>query len=395
MAKPKPGKLLLFAAILSGLGVGTLFIGPRVAHTLADDGSRPITVDHYVSVHSTVPVIAGQFAEIYVRERLRPGAILRAPSVAGRVVLFVHGAGTPAEVAFDVPYQDYSWMNYLAEAGFDVFAMDTTGYGRSTRPATMNDPCNLSREQQATLIPGLLSAPCAPSYSHQLTTIASDWNDIGAAIDYIRALRHVEQVSLIAWSLGGPRAGGYAAQHPEKVQRLVLLAPAYNRKFATAAPEQLPAEGAAMNSQSLSEFTANWDRQVGCENQYDPGTSESVWSELIQSDPVGATWGPGVRRAPNVTVWGWNAEMLAKTQSPILMITGEHDKQVPSERVRDLYADAPAHKNVFIDLACSSHNAMWEKNHLLMFRASLEWLTHGTVQGKQEGMLRVGYADSK
>ena len=68
-------------------------------------------------------------------------------------MLFVHGAGTPAEVAFDVPYQDYSWMAYLARAGFDVFSMDMTGYGRSTRPAAMNDPCNLSREQQALFVP--------------------------------------------------------------------------------------------------------------------------------------------------------------------------------------------------------------------------------------------------
>ena len=29
------------------------------------------------------------------------------------------------------PYQDYSWMAYLAHAGFDVFSMDMTGYGRS------------------------------------------------------------------------------------------------------------------------------------------------------------------------------------------------------------------------------------------------------------------------
>ena len=34
-------------------------------------------------------------------------------------------------------------------------------------------------------------------------------------------------------------------------------------------------------------------------------------------------------------------------------------------------------EKVFIDLGCSSHNAMWEKNHLLLFRASLEWLTAG------------------
>jgi fermentation-respiration switch protein FrsA (DUF1100 family) len=87
--------------------------------------------------------------------------------------------------------------------------------------------------------------------------------------------------------------------------------------------------------------------------------------------------------------------MAAKTQIPILMVSGEHDKQVPTDRVRELYADLASHQKVFIELACSSHNAMWEKNHLLLFRASLEWLGQGTVNGKQEGMLRVGFEDAK
>jgi pimeloyl-ACP methyl ester carboxylesterase len=363
--------------------------------SIADDGEHLLTVDHYVSVNSIVPSMVGQIAQIYVRERVRAGTVLRVASVSDRVALFVHGAGTPAEVAFDMPYQDYSWMAYLAQAGFDVFAMDMTGYGRSTRPTAMNDPCNLAREQQTTFIPSLLSAPCAPSYPHQMTTIGSDWNDINAVVDYIRALRHVNQINLVAWSLGGPRSAGYAAQHPEKLQKLVLLAPGYTRALQTNAPTQLPAEGTAMNTQSHEEFTANWDRQVGCQDQYDPAASESVWSEMIKSDPVGATWGPGVRRAPQVTTWGWNAEIVAKTQIPMLMVSGEHDRQVPSERVRELYSDLGSHQKVFIDLACSSHNAMWEKNHLLLFRASLEWLTRGSVNGKQEGMLRLGYENAK
>jgi len=368
---------------------------PLARITSADDAERLLIIDHYVSVHSTVPSVAGQITEMYVRERIQARAVLRDAPLADRVVLFIHGAGTPAEVAFDVPFQDYSWMAYLAQAGFDVFAMDTTGYGRSTRPAAMNDLCNLAREQQSGFVPLFLSAPCAPSYPHQLTTIASDWNDIGAVIDYIRVLRHVDRINLVAWSLGGPRAAGYAVQHPEKVQKLVLLAPAYLRTRSASAPTQLPADGAAMNTQTHEEFIANWDRQVGCQNQYDPSASESVWSEMIKSDPVGATWGPGVRRAPQVTTWGWNADIAAKTQIPMLMASGEHDKQVPTERVRELYADLPSHQKVFIELACSSHNAMWEKNHLLLFRASLEWLTKGSVNGKQEGMLRLGYDDTK
>ncbi len=244
---------LLFAALAAAL-----------APLAADDGGRLLTIDHYVRVTSTVPAIAGQQVPIYVRERVLAGAALRGAPSANRVALFVHGAGTPAEVAFDVPQPDYSWMAYLAQAGFDVFAMDTTGYGRSVRPAAMTDPCNLAKDRQVPFAP----TPCAPSYPHAMTTIASDWNDINGVVDYIRALRHVDRVSLLAWSLGGPRAGGYAAQHPEKVDKLVLLAPAYNRG-APAAPPAAAATGAAFNTQSRTEFYANWDRQVGCPAQYD------------------------------------------------------------------------------------------------------------------------------
>src|ERR1700691_2790787 len=357
----------------------------------ADDGSRLLRLDHYVEVHSAVPAIAGQTTQIYVREVVEAATVLRGGPTPDRVALFIHGAGTPAEVSFDVPYQDYSWMAYLAHAGFDVFSMDMTGYGRSSRPAPMNDPCNLSREQQAGFIPALIPAPCSPSYPHQLTTLASDWNDIGTVVDYLLALRHVERVSLLGWSLGGPRAAGYASGHPEKVRHMVLLAPAYNRAASAGPPPQVPADGAAMTTQSHDEFTANWARQTGCSDQVDPAASDSVWEQMVASDLVGATWGTGVRRAPQVTSWGWNGAAVAKMKTPVLMVTGAHDKQVPSERVRNLYQDLGSSQKVLVDLACSSHNAMWEKNHLLLFRASLEWLTKGTVNGSEQGTLKLGY----
>ena len=357
-----------------------------VGAAYADDSDRLLTIDHYVRVTSIVPAIAGQPAQLYVRERALAGGALRAASFNDRVVLFVHGAGTPAEVAFDVPYQDYSWMAFLARAGFDVFSVDMTGYGRSTRPAPMNDPCNLAKDRQA----GFVAAPCAPGYPHTLTSMASDWSDVDAAVNYIRALRHVDRVSLVAWSRGGPRAGGYAAQHPDKVRRLVILAPAYDRTTSAAAAGSTLADGVPMNTQSRQDFDANWDRQVGCADQYDSAAANSVWSEMLASDPVGATWGPGVRRAPE-TAGTWAPSMAAKLTTPFLMISGVHDKQVAQDRVRDLYADLGSSEKVFVDLACSSHNAMWERNHLLLFRASLEWLTQGTVNGMKSGMLKLGY----
>src|SRR5262249_13883629 len=144
----------------------------------------------------------------------------------------------------------------------------------------------------------------------------------------IRALRHVDKISLIGWSLGGPRAGGYAAQHPEKIHKLVLLAPAYSPNASPTPPSTVPGNGAAFNTQSRTEFDANWDRQLGCPNQFDPGARESVWSNMIASDPVAATWGPGVRRAPNTTTWGWNAAMARQVKSPTLLVSGAHDAQV-------------------------------------------------------------------
>src|SRR3954463_3784159 len=100
---------------------------------------------------------------------------------------------------------------------------------------------------------------------------------------------------------------------------------------------------------------------------------------MLESDPVGATWGSGVRRAPQVTTWGWNRAAVAKVQAPTLMVAGAHDKQVRPERVKELSADLGARQKVFVDLGCSSHNAAWELNHLLLFWASLEWLVRDAV----------------
>ena len=355
--------------------------------TTGEDSQHILTVDHYVANRSTVPTIAGQTVQLYVRERVKPATIQRGALRDDRMVLFVHGAGTPAEVAFDVPYADYSWMAYLAAAGFDVFSMDMTGYGRSTRPHLMNEVCNLSAEQQT----ALGGTPCEATHNAQLTTIASDWDDIDAVVEYLRALRGVPSVHLVGWSLGGPRAGGYASRNPNKVGKLVLLAPAYSRDSAQQPPQPNPAQGVAFNAQSHADFTANWERQVGCANQYEPETATAVWRAMLESDPVGATWGQGVRRAPNTTSWGFGRAAVERMRTPTLMVAAIHDKQIAPERVHDYFADLGAENKVLLDLGCASHNAMWETNHLLLFRASLEWLTAGTVEGMAQGTVRLGY----
>ena len=342
-----------------------------------------VTRDHRVPVISAVPAIAGQRAELYVRERVRGEAGPRGRH--GKVVLFVHGAGTPAEVGFDVPAEGYSWMAHLAAAGYDVFSVDMTGYGRSTRPPQMADRCNLSTAQQQ-----LFGMDCAPTYPGALTNIESDWHDIGTAVDYIRKLRQVDRVSLIGWSQGGPRAGGWAALHPERVEKLVLLAPAYNAAAGSEAPS-LPVPGPVFNTQSHEEFLANWQRQAPCAGQLEPAAADAVWGAMLESDPVGAGWTPAVRRAPIASSgWGWSRQRVQRMSTPTLLLVGEHDGQVDPARVRELHTDLGSKHKVLVTLGCASHNAMWEKNRRLMFDASLEWLEKGTVNGQPSGSLRLG-----
>jgi pimeloyl-ACP methyl ester carboxylesterase len=145
-----------FMVIIRASALSLLIVA--LAAAAPPESEHLIGVDHYVLVHSAVPAIQGQTAAIYVREVVLPGTVARDRALGDKVVLFIHGAGTPAEVSFDAQYGDYSWMAFLAKAGLDVFAMDMTGYGRSTRPAAMNDPCNLSKEQQAGFVPGLIGA---------------------------------------------------------------------------------------------------------------------------------------------------------------------------------------------------------------------------------------------
>ena len=83
--------------------------------------------------------------------------------------------------------------------------------------------------------------------------------------------------------------------------------------------------------------------------------------------------------------------MITETATPMLLVAAAHDAQVLPARVKELYEDVGAKRKVYVDLACSSHNALWEKNRLLLFQASVEWLTKGTVNGSEQGIIRLGY----
>ena len=352
-----------------------------------------ITVERFVPHVSSVPANEGELVGLYLREKLSASTLesIRAGErPEGRIVLFVHGNSVPSIPDFDLPYRNYSWMAYLADAGFDTFAMDQSGYGHSPRPM-MASPCNMSDEDQQVLMPSALKSTCAPQYRHRLTNSASDWDEIDAVVDYILELRDVDKVSLIGWSWGGIRTGGYAARHPEKVDKLILYAPGYERNGPSHAPDVLPGSGVPMTLQTRDALmNARWRDRTQCEDQIDDGIQSVVWQEIMSFDSYGSAWRPeGVMRVRRGDYWGWNSEYAARVSAPTLILIGDRDFLLPV--VRELYPDLTGtQRKVMAIMECATHFAVWEKTqYRFMHRASKEWLQSETLNGRQQGIVEI------
>jgi pimeloyl-ACP methyl ester carboxylesterase len=348
-------------------------------------------IEYGVPHTSTVSANLGQQVRLYVREVFaaksgRHGS--GGPKSRAEVVLFAHGGSLPSVPDYDLQFEDYSWAEFLAQAGFDVFMMDQTGYGFSPRP-TMNDPCNASPAQQALLVPNPLEAPCPPNHPSGLTTTESDVDEVNTVVDFIRRLRGVDRVHLIGWSGGGPRIGVFAARHPEKVDKLVF--------YATGAFEA-PASPWSMNLQTHQGlFEGRWDAEVGCENQFDPKIRPAIWRTTMSFDLLGSTWGTpdynpiasptgGLMRFPSVA-YRFTPAQAAQIEAPSLLIVGEFDGALTL--TRDLYGLLGTHHKVLIEVACASHFLVWERQHDVLLEASRAWLQRGSIRGLEQGVITV------
>ena len=243
------------------------------------------------------------------------------------------------------------------------------------------------------MTPNPLSGPCETTYPFGLTTVQSDWDEMDTVVDYIRELRGVDRVSLVGWSAGGRRTGGYAARHPDKVDKLFLYAPGYGRNGVSEAPADLPRPGVPMRLQTLETLTqGRWQDNVVCENQVDPGIREVIWRTIMAFDSLGSVWGPpeGVMRvrAGNPS-WGWNRDYAAKVTAPTMIVVGEQDN--PGSRGALLADLTGTDSKVLVTMACATHFAVWEASqYKFMHRASLEWLSDGTYRGRRNGTFQVG-----
>ena len=191
----------LFAAIVAvaALSLQSCALSPSAAEAPA---ALPLAMEEFM-----VPSDPG--IQVYVRNK-HPAGVSQFES--SKVVLYVHGATYPSETAFDLRLDGVSWMEYIAQRGYDVYLVNMRGYSRSTKPPEMSEP---------------------PEKNPPPGRVDQGVRDVAAAVEFIRKRRGVDKVNLIGWSWGTSVMGKYTTLNNDKVEKLVLYAPQWLRTTAS------------------------------------------------------------------------------------------------------------------------------------------------------------------
>lgn len=231
------------------------------------------------------------------------------------VILFLEPFSVPTTEGFDVP--GYSWMEDYAKKGYDTWAMDFRGFGRSTRP-TANPSTADKSEVRAT--------ECE--------------KDLQAVVEYIKKTRDVSKINLVGWSYGAVIAGMYAADHPENVEKLVLYGfmhgfnlPMITKPFDTKdKPGQFNPDVPEYQVVDFDTAMHHWHMMMDGMNLVTPDAMEAVRNVFNSSDSTSSTrQNHAIRRAmgPMVDLYEiWNNRPLydlSKIHAPVLVIHGDKD----------------------------------------------------------------------
>jgi pimeloyl-ACP methyl ester carboxylesterase len=280
----------------------------------------------------------------------------------------------------------------LAKAGFDVFLMDNTGYGASPHPF-MDNACNATTAQQTQLlIPNPLAATCPAEYPFQLVNWLSERDEMNSVVDHILTLTGEAKVNLMGWSRGGSRVGIYAAQYPEKVERVAMIMPAMFNPT-NPATRTLPQPGVPLLVSDFDALIALWHSQIQCAGEiFDPDLIEALHEQVQSTDPLASTWGTPtneLRRSPVGTYnFHWNNATAGQITVPSLVVVGEHDAQAKTSSL-NVYTAVGTTEKIRLDVLCSTHYLSWELNRNSLIKGVREFLRDGTVNDVESGIVTI------
>ena len=348
------------------LSIATITATIAAAHGgTASPTSRaaPTLVTEEMMVKSPDPGI-----EIYVRNKRPTDLTAFRPD---RTVLYVHGATYPSETAFDLKLDGLSWMDYIAARGYDVWLLDLRGYGRSTRPPEMSE---------------------RPDANPPIVRGDTAVKDIGTVVDFILQRRGIARLDLLGWSWGTTTMASYATGHTDKVERLVLYAPVWNRQTASLV-QTGPGPLGAWRAVTREQAKARWLTGVPEDKKASliPAGWFDAWADATwATDPAGAQMTPPVLRAPNGVVqdgtefFGAGKPYYdpAKLTMPTLLVGAEWDRDAPPYMAQTLFPLLiNASGKRYVALAEGTHTIIMEKNRLALFEAVQTFLDEGGRDG--------------
>jgi pimeloyl-ACP methyl ester carboxylesterase len=284
-----------------------------------------------------------------------------------RTLLYVHGATYPASTSFDLKLDGVSWMEYLAQHGYDVWLLDLRGYGRSTRPKQMAE---------------------TPDANAPIVRGDTALRDIGTVVDFILNMRNISKLNLMGWSWGTTLMATYTAHNPQNVARLVLYAPVWLRTT----PSRMqtgPGPLGAYRMVTRAQAKERWYSGVPEEKKATliPDGWFDTWADATwATDPVGALMDPSVLRAPNGVLQD-SAEFgsvgkpyydPSNISVPTLLVGAEWDHDAPPSMAQALFPlliNAPDKR--YVELPEGTHTIMMEKNRLKLFETVQSFLDDG------------------
>lgn len=269
----------MIAALLALAGCA-----PRYAHLPAIEPAElwtPGAVHH--AVVDTEAVAGVRVAYV---DSAAAGVVPRDPDATPLV--FVHGLSS------SMGFWEYQVPHFQEQRR--VLAVDLPGYGASSRP----------------------DAPCTPPWYAEV--LAAWMDEVG-----------LERVIIVGHSMGGQIALTFALQHPERLDGLVLSAPAGFERFGPGAADWMKRywhEGRALEARE-EELRATFTQLVF--NRTDEGV-ERMLRERVQLGRSEAFQGTSVAVSRSIAgmVDHPVLDRLGEIRTPTLIIYGSQDRMIPN-----------------------------------------------------------------
>jgi pimeloyl-ACP methyl ester carboxylesterase len=258
------------------------------------------------------------------------------------VVFLVHGSSISSRPTFDltVPGKGrYSLMDTFVEYGFDVWTMDHESYGRSSRTEGNSD-------------------------------IATGVLDLAAGLDVVARETGRQRVHFIGESSGALRAAAFAIAHPERVDRLVLMAFTYTGKGSPTLQKRAE-QVEFYKTHNRRKRDREMIRSIFTRDK--PGTADPAVAEAMADAEL-----PFGEMIPTGTYLDMTAHLPvvdpARVRAPTLVVRGEFDGIATEDDLLDFYRKLPNADRQFSILPGLAHSLALGINRHLFWHCARAFL---------------------